>query len=209
MQTKAVGVTKSNRTVRALTVADSLEFQKYELLPGLTYYSSVLAPSEQAILLKQTEAMPWDTTLKRKTQQYGYTYNYRDPNAPLDPAPPFPVFTVPLLARLRGLGIAEPFGQLIVNHYTPGQGIGAHIDHMKHFGNVIAIFSAGSHAEMVFKKVKGEARPAVKILLEPGSLLVMQDEARKQWKHSILARTSDYMIPRKERISYTFRCVKY
>jgi alkylated DNA repair dioxygenase AlkB len=51
----------------------------------------------------------------------------------------------------------------------------------------------------------------VPILIEPGSLYVMQGEARYQWKHGIMARKSDVYsgrrIQRGRRISLTFRTV--
>jgi alkylated DNA repair dioxygenase AlkB len=50
-----------------------------------------------------------------------------------------------------------------------------------------------------------------KLLLEPGSLLVMKDEARYQWTHGIAKRKSDQYegrtVPRGRRVSLTFRKV--
>jgi alkylated DNA repair dioxygenase AlkB len=47
------------------------------------------------------------------------------------------------------------------------------------------------------------------LLLEPCSLLVMKEEARYEWQHSIPARKSDKIngitIPRARRVSMTFR----
>jgi alkylated DNA repair dioxygenase AlkB len=51
----------------------------------------------------------------------------------------------------------------------------------------------------------------LRLLLDPGSLYVMQGEARYQWKHSIPSRKTDVYgqgrIQRHRRVSLTFRIV--
>ena len=97
--------------------------------------------------------------------------------------------------------------QVIINEYNPGQGISPHIDCIPCFGGVICSLSLLSPCIMDFKKGKDKHQ----ILLKPRSLLIMKDEARYEWKHSIASRKSDNIngtkTPRKRRVSMTFRTV--
>ena len=65
------------------------------------------------------------------------------------------------------------FDQLTVNRYEPGEGIHAHVDLLR-FDDGVAILSLGSSAVMSF--TRGVA--AKRILLEPGDLILLEDEAR-------------------------------
>lgn len=77
------------------------------------------------------------------------------------------------------------------------------------FADTILSVSLLSPCVMAFEHAaSGEA---VSLMLEPRSLLVLQGEARYQWKHSIPARKTDHheggQVVRGRRISLTFRNV--
>lgn len=174
---------------------------------GLTYCRAFLAPEDQTRILAEVDGRPWLTDLKRRVQHYGYKYDYRarkiDPSMYVGPLPPFALEVAQQLIHQEL--IDEVPDQLIVNEYEPGQGITAHIDCAPCFKNTIVTVSLGSAYEMDFLSVEsGEIRS---ILLELGSALVMQDEARYQWMHRIQARRSDKGRPRGRRVSLTFRNV--
>ncbi|XP_019053584.1 PREDICTED: alkylated DNA repair protein alkB homolog 8 isoform X2 [Nelumbo nucifera] len=91
----------------------------------------------------------------------------------------------------------EPlFDQLIVNVYQPGEGICGHVDLMR-FEDGIAIVSLESACVMHFTRVKNETSNIgydgkedtlmvkIPVYLTPGSLVIMQGEARYLWKHEI------------------------
>jgi len=112
--------------------------------------------------------------------------------------------TSPNGCSIKGL-VEEMPDQLIVNKYESGQGITAHIDCEPCFKNTIVTVSLGWAYEMDFISVPtGKVKSA---LLDPGSALVMQGEARHQWMHRIKAKMSDRGIRRKTRVSLTFRNV--
>jgi len=122
---------------------------------------------------------------------------------------PLPQWVLPLVQRLCSEGIfSTPPDQLIVNEYEPGQGIASHIDCVSCFGRVIASVSLGSTC--IMELVRDEASLA--LLLHPGSLLILADEARFHWQHGIRARRGDLYAgvrwPRSRRISLTFRTVR-
>jgi alkylated DNA repair dioxygenase AlkB len=103
---------------------------------------------------------------------------------------------------------AEEPNQLIVNEYVPGQGIAPHVDSPA-FGNEILSISLGSPCVMSFSGCVGAE--TCEILLEPGDLLRLRDEARYEWRHQIKPRKSDRWqgrtIKRARRLSLTFRKV--
>jgi alkylated DNA repair dioxygenase AlkB len=98
--------------------------------------------------------------------------------------------------------------QLIINEYTPGQGIAAHTDHVRYFGDEIVSISLGSDIVMDFDNRPFSTR-SVAVLLRRNSCVALNGEARYQWRHSIAKRKTDYIagqkITRTRRVSLTFR----
>ncbi|CAL8470407.1 g9949 [Coccomyxa elongata] len=96
------------------------------------------------------------------------------------------------------------FDQLTVNVYAPGEGIKAHVD-LERFEDGIAIVSLGSAAVMDFTRDECHER----LLLQPGDVLLLEGDARYQWKHGIAAVPSEQFgglhIQRGWRKSITFR----
>jgi len=110
--------------------------------------------------------------------------------------------------------------QILVNEYTKNQGISSHVDDANAFGDYVITLSMCNPIQMQFLKLIHDANKSEQILehhmlLEPGSLLVMQHDARYLWRHgikkskvvelpngTILNRTDNY-----RRISLTVRKV--
>jgi alkylated DNA repair dioxygenase AlkB len=153
----------------------------------------------------------WLTDLKRRVQHYGYRYNYThrtiDPSLFLGALPPWAARIAERVHR-DGYTATVP-DQVIVNEYHPGQGISSHVDCVPCFGDTILSVSLLSPCVMLF--TKRQSKDQVPILLEPGSLVVMQADARYTWTHSIPARKTDTFneqkIVRGRRLSLTFRTV--
>lgn len=178
-------------------------------IPGLFYIENFIAKSESAALIKEIYKKPWNTSLKRRTQHYGYSYDYKsshlDFSAKTEPIPEFCGF---LLEKLRNSHeVLENFlpDQLIINEYLPGQGIAAHIDKIADFEDIICSISLGSDTIMEFSK--DSAKKEV-VLLE-NSLVILTSDARFLWTHGIPARKSDKIAgitqKRGTRVSLTFR----
>ncbi|MEM1378107.1 MAG: alpha-ketoglutarate-dependent dioxygenase AlkB [Pseudomonadota bacterium] len=178
---------------------------------GLAYIPYFIIREQSDALCAKLDAMPWDETLKRRTQHFGFRYDYKARSVlPESYLGPLPDWLDDLARRLHDAGWfpAAPT-QVIANEYLPGQGISAHVDCEPCFGPVIASLSLLSACEMVFRhKSSGQK---VSMVLKPGSLLVMADDARFEWTHEIPARKSDFIegmrVPRSRRISLTFRNV--
>jgi alkylated DNA repair dioxygenase AlkB len=176
---------------------------------GLLYIPQYISQVEHNQLLETVDAQPWRTDLARRTQHYGYVYDYRarkvDPSAHLGD---LPVWLQPIATQLcsDGLMPAAP-DQAIVNEYTSGQGIADHIDCVPCFDDVIVSLSLAAPVVMDLKRKEEQ----VAILLEPCSLLLLRGEARYRWTHGIPRRQQDRIadgvLPRQRRVSITFRKV--
>lgn len=181
------------------------------MISGLMYIPDFVSDEEEGQLLSTIDGCEWLDDLKRRTQHYGYKYDYIkktiDSSMSLGP---LPQWLEPLTAKLLELVIfQQPIDQVIVNEYLPGQGISRHTDCVPCFGDTIASLSLGSTCAMDLEHIKTGKKGS--IMLAPGSLLVMSGESRYDWMHSIPARKQDYaedaIYLRTRRISLTFRTI--
>lgn len=180
-------------------------------MSGWIIEKNFLNIQEQSDLMQSIDSCPWSTELGRRVQQFGYCYDYstRRISSSRETAA-IPTWGNKLVDRMIARGIAtQSFDQVIVNEYLPGQGISPHIDSISSFGNEIVSVSLGSSCIMTFSNPRrGEQ---CDILLDPGDLLLLRDEARFQWRHQIRSRKSDRwqgrVMKRSRRLSVTFRKV--
>ncbi len=178
-------------------------------ISGLLYIPHYISQSHHDFLIDTIDAQPWRVDLARRTQHYGYVYDYRaksvDLASRLGDLPPW-LQRIALQLAADGLMSTAP-DQAIINEYTPGQGIASHIDCVPCFDDVVISLSLAAPVVMDLKQKEKH----VPILLEPRSLLVLRGEARYQWTHGIAKRQQDSVngtiIPRERRLSITFRNV--
>jgi alkylated DNA repair dioxygenase AlkB len=180
------------------------------LIPGLTLIENFITKAQERELITQIyrEEAPWNLSLKRRTQHYGYEYQYSR-GGTLKKIEEIPDFGHIVLNQIIKEGLLvetepESFNQLIINEYLPGQGIAAHID-SNIFGPLILSVSLGSQCTMVFQHK--EKKDKIEVLLKPRTLLMMEGEARTLWTHMIPGRKKDQGISRDTRVSLTFRTV--
>ena len=180
------------------------------MIDGLKYIPFI-SEGEESSLIQIIDQQPWLTDLKRRTQHYGYKYDYTrktiDSSLYLGP---LPTWLDPYLDRLveRNIFTERP-DQVIVNEYKVGQGISRHCDCVTCFKDTIASLSLASTCAMEFERISDGKTGSM--LLGPRDLLVLTGEARYDWMHSIPARAGDQwgekIFPRYRRISLTFRNV--
>jgi alkylated DNA repair dioxygenase AlkB len=171
-----------------------------ENIPGLTLTLDYITPEKELITF--IDSKPWSNKLSRRTQHYGYEYNYRSTDVKK---------TQPLSGPILELGSKLISGNLqcIVNEYIQNQGISPHVDSFN-FGPVIYSLTLGSPCNMELTK----GRQKKVLLLRPRSLLKLSGEARYQWKHSI-PKSATYTkgrlivskLPSYRRVSVTYRTV--
>ena len=181
-------------------------------ITGLTYVPNFMTPFKENQLIEYIDSREWDTTLRRRTQHYGYKYLYKTDKKQDNEVPVVPKKLLRLFQSIRNAGYASDIPleklQVIVNEYMPGQGISQHIDDVKQFGDWIISISLGSAVNINF--TKGDI--VERVYVEGGSLYEMKDDARYKWKHSIDSVKSDNVINniinRTRRISVTFRSMR-
>ncbi len=170
-------------------------------IPGLRYVPDYLSEEGERSLAEAIDALPWNTEWKRRRQPYGAGYGSRGAGTPI------PEWGRRLAERLFADGVtAEPFDQMLVNEYQPGQGIAPHRDYLP-FGRTVVSLSLLSPCVMDFRHVPTGRKE--RLLLEPRSLLVLRDAARYDWEHGIAPRKRDAWhglpVERRRRLSVTFR----
>ena len=182
-------------------------------ISGLAYIENFISPQEHEEIWNNVYAAPWLGDLKRRVQHYGYKYDYR--KRAIDHSMflgEIPDWSVKYAQRLVDKGYISVIpDQIIVNEYTPGQGIADHIDCEPCFADTVISLSLGSEVIMQLKE-KRKRTNKIDVLLEPNSLIILKEDARYKWTHGIPSRKTDSFngekLTRQRRISLTFRKVK-
>ena len=174
------------------------------MIPGFNLHENFITPLEEQDLLQAIDKERWSHKLSRRTQHYGYIYDYKRGSsyAKTTPIPHWCDFLIDRLVDKNVL--ARRPNQMIINEYMPGQGIAPHIDDPSSFDDGIVSVSLGSPIYMDFigdKKRK-------EVYLPRRSMFSLHKQARYLWKHGIAARKYDHKIMRKRRVSLTFRIMK-
>ena len=185
---------------------------EHSTIKGLFLWRNYIDSTTQQTLMSDIDNELWDNTLSRRTQHYGYKYNYRSRNISKDDyLGELPDWLSSMLDDFVNNNVFEKKPeQLIVNEYKPGQGISEHIDSTA-FGERIVSISLGSTCIMDFIHnpiVHGRCN-TVNVVLNPGDLVLMTGESRYKWKHQIIARKTDMIDGKRQyrqrRVSLTFR----
>lgn len=168
---------------------------------GLTYIKNFITYENERSLIQIINKQPWNTDLKRFTQQYGYHYNYINRSIyQNEQIKPLPDWIMPLLTQINDTN--QPINQAIINRYLPGEGISAHIDSAI-FGSHIYSISLGSPCMFIYKK--DDENHELYVL--PRSLIIMSGPSRTSYTHEIIPRKIDNNYKRTTRYSITFRHV--
>ena len=173
------------------------------MVEGFTYHPGFLTTDEASALLATVAALPFRTdkfrgvTMKRTIVCYGSDYISASRSA-RNPAPLIPPFLAPVRDRAAAVAHveAESLMQAIIWRFPPKFGIDWHIDNLA-FGPVVCGVSLGAPAVMHLERAGNKVRQ----LVESGSLYMLRDEARYDWKHKVDGN-------RGERFSITFRSMR-
>jgi|EP00945_MAST-04E_sp_MAST-4E-sp1_P000857 alkylated DNA repair dioxygenase AlkB len=187
--------------------AKSLHFNDFDV-EGLTLIPDVISELEEAALLRQIDAQPWNDRLKRRVQHYGYEFDYVTRKCDTIETPPIPGFIVSLMTDKLALDPVP--NQCTVNEYFPGQGISSHVDTHSAFGEYIISLSLHGNTVMCFSDADHLDEGKKHMFLPRRSLLIMKGEARYKWQHGISPRKTDVLpngdiSERVRRVSLTFR----
>jgi alkylated DNA repair dioxygenase AlkB len=179
-------------------------------LPGLFIYPDLIDEARESQLLNEIDSQIWIVDYLRRLQYYGYRNELEKPYDLI----PFPVPMPPHMEQLskelveRKIILLQP-DQVIINEYVPGEGIKPHKDRA-YYENQICGVNLGSGCIMRF--IKGMNEQVIDVEIPRRSVYVMQDDARKKWKHAIPPRKKDnidgQLKHRERRVSITYRKVK-
>eukprot|EP00051_Salpingoeca_urceolata_P008734 m.108420 g.108420 ORF g.108420 m.108420 type:complete len:236 (-) comp15913_c2_seq2:139-846(-) len=143
--------------------------------PTVFYIPNFVDDTQAALLWRRIYEAPkpkWTTLARRRLQSWGGHTDHRG----LIPQP-LPPWLTPLMQRIDQMGafFGEASNHVLVNEYLPGQGIMPHEDGPL-FTPAIATVTLGSHCVLQFFRKDSREQPFCSLLLEPRSLVVIQDD---------------------------------
>ena len=178
-------------------------------IPGLYIIYDAIGIEAERELISQIDSSTWNTSLSRRTQHYGYEYNYNSKK--LKPAPSMSGTILQLANHLTQNKYMNQIDQAIINEYKRDQHISSHTD-ANMFGPVIISVSLLEDCNFIFSNTK--LNQNFQYLVPRYSALILTGEARSQWKHEIPKLKTllygDKKVPKSEtyrRVSVTFRSV--
>jgi len=156
---------------------------------GFAYQADLIAPADEAALLRDLEALPFQPfdfrgfLAKRHVAWFGWRYDYA--GGQLRDSEPIPPFLLPLRTHAAAFAGVEPesLQQVLINQYAPGAGIGWHRDKPM-FGDVIA-GSLAAPCTLRLRRKQGNGWERASVHVQPRSAYLLRGEARWDWQHSI------------------------
>jgi alkylated DNA repair dioxygenase AlkB len=161
------------------------------VVAGLKYRDDLISEPEERRLIDRLSALDlapfrfhgW--TGNRKTQSYGWRYDFED--ASFAPAAPIPDWLQSVQEKAAAFAGLRPdaFVHVLLARYDPGAGIGWHRDRDV-FEEVVGI-SLGVPATLRFRQRTATGFRRAKVEVMPRSAYLLSGESRWDWEHSIAA----------------------
>nr|CAD7411669.1 unnamed protein product [Timema poppensis] len=167
--------------------------------PTVFYVPEFITEEEEKRLIEQVNLAPkpkWTQLAHRRLQNWG---GIPHPKGMI--AEKIPDWLLEYTRRIETLGLFEgkALNHVLINEYLPGQGILPHFDGSLFYPTVSTV-SCGSHTVLEFHHPPqgdvsfGHNLPS--LLVEPRSLLVLQDDLYHKYHHSIAEVTQDTITDR-------------
>ncbi|XP_061103572.1 alpha-ketoglutarate-dependent dioxygenase alkB homolog 6 [Conger conger] len=178
--------------------------------PSVYYFPDYITEAEEAYLLQQVYKAPktkWTQLKGRRLQNWG---GLPHPKGML--AEKLPEWLQKYAEKISALGVfaGKTANHVLVNEYNPGQGIMPHEDGPLYYPTVSTI-SLGSHAVLDFYHPidstqtdalqTEQSRYLVSLLVQPRSLLVLQNEMYEHFLHGIQGVSQDTLTDRVANLS--------
>ncbi|RVE41223.1 hypothetical protein evm_006112 [Chilo suppressalis] len=165
--------------------------------PTAYYISEFVSISEEKNLMANIYSAPkpkWTQLSNRRLQNWGGIPHVKGMIA--ETIPPWLDTYLEKIHRLSVMGRNKP-NHILVNEYLPGQGIMPHLDGSLFYPTITTI-SLGSHIVLKFLEPSTEddkksTNHAFSLLLEPRSLLILQNELFNYYLHCIEEVTEDLL----------------
>ncbi|XP_041980299.1 alpha-ketoglutarate-dependent dioxygenase alkB homolog 6 [Aricia agestis] len=168
----------------------SLGIENYKVTnvdPTAYYISEFITKDEEQSILSNIYSAPkpkWTQLSNRRLQNWGGIPHNKGMIA--EKLPQWLQQYLDKIHSLELMGGNKP-NHVLVNEYTPGQGILPHLDGSLFYPTITTI-SVGSHIVLKFLEPSdndASLKPVFSFLLEPRSLLVLQDKLFHHYLHSI------------------------
>jgi len=156
---------------------------------GFRYRDNILSEGEETALagyLRELSLKPFEFhghVGNRRIVSFGLNYDYS--RRSVEAAPEMPSFLDNLLNRAAEFAgyPADAFGQIGINEYRPGAGVGWHKDKPQ-FGIIVGV-SVLAPATMRFRRSTASGWERISRTVQPRSIYVIAGEARTEWEHSV------------------------
>uniref|UniRef100_A0A1B6M712 Fe2OG dioxygenase domain-containing protein n=2 Tax=Graphocephala atropunctata TaxID=36148 RepID=A0A1B6M712_9HEMI len=158
--------------------------------PSVYYIPNFITEFEENIIVEKVNTAPkpkWTQLSNRRLQNWG---GIPHPKGMIpEPLPEWLQEFVDRVSHLEVFGRSIKPNHVLINEYLPGQGIMAHFDGPL-FYPTVATISCGSHTLLNFikppdKDLAQSKEKSFSLLLEPRSLLLLQDSMYHDYQHSI------------------------
>ncbi len=148
-------------------------------IPGLFIQENVITPEVETQVIDWLDTRVWSTSLPRRTQHFGYQYNYA--NTDLVSGDPIDGWVKHISTFLTNHGVMDSIDQCIVNEYYRDQKIGKHIDGKRGnnpniFGPRITSISLNENINFIFCNT--ETKEKVEIYTPRRCMIVMTGDSR-------------------------------
>lgn len=180
-------------------------------IPGLLKIENFISLEEEHSILNEIYKNEWQTSIKRRVQHYGNTFDYNTLKLNDIKCSNFPTWLNIIIDKILKLECCKNFrpDQCTINEYMPGIGIAQHIDTHSCFTDTIISLSLENDIVMQFKN-KNSTEEKQSLYLPSRSLLILQQESRYCYAHSIAYRKTDIgpngdLVKRAKRVSITLR----
>jgi hypothetical protein len=177
------------------------------VVDGLQTIKNYVPQHEQEAIISELQQYPFVPYSGKSCQEFGQNFSFYIDSSTADYLPP----AVKALGdRLVSDGLLTPEERpnyVLVNRYTPGEGIHAHVDDNYYTDGIVSVtlMSGGSlnffrdtknvyfeeHPEIAHKYTDDSLLECGAGYFEPGSLFAMHREGRYAYKHEMKRRLSD------------------
>lgn len=180
---------------------------------GLTVLPNYLSEEDVSRLQNELDRFQFQPYADKSCLEFGFNFTFYI----LTPAAlELPPVMRQIADRLHRDGLMiNRSNYVLVNRYTPGQGIHGHWDDLYYEDGIVSL-TLESAAPLYFLDVHGEHEnglPLCRSLVVPvGGVFAMRRRARYNWSHGMVPRLTDLVdgveVPRRQRTAVTFRVVK-
>lgn len=152
--------------------------------PSVFYIPDFITKEEEAHILDKVYSVPkpkWTNLSNRRLQDYGGVPHKN--GMICEKIPTWLELYMKRISDLKIFGDGKTANHVLINEYLPDQGIMPHTDGPL-FYPTIATISCGSHTILEFFDTDNRER-ICNLLLEPRSLIILQDDMYNKYLHSI------------------------